>query len=581
MKKPDWDRIQEIYHEARKLPRSEQREFVAKACEDEPVLAGEIMELLVVQDVPFADTPIINLPLASSENDLIGKTIAGHYFIEKELGRGGMSQVYLARNRKVDDRAVVIKFLAQELLENGYARQKFRQESEALSRIHHFGVVDVLDRDELPDGRPYFVMEFVDGEMLRSQIPSNGMNLERAASILKQIGAALEQAHQQGVFHRDLKPENILLRRGTDNVVLIDFGIAKVTDSVVAPPTTNGQSAGTVMYISPEQLRGENVTAASDIYSLGIIAYEMVTGRRPFNTTLPGRLLQLEKKGVRVKPGRLREELSTPAENIILRALSFDSSARYQRASEFGDSLAEALLIPRTPSTKPSFNVIAVSLLILLAIPLISFGIYKIIQKSQNSEPNRFVSSESNRSLTPEPNRSFSYFLTVQRMRDGKEYDVPSKSNGSNDTFDNGDKFRVTVTTPVPAFLYVLDEGPPEPSGTGFKMVFPNQATNFASVGANQSVQSDWITFRGPAGNENLWIVWSTSPVNELEAVTKEALKNPMGGLTGPTLVAVKEYLTAKESEIKTTTYHYNANQTAVVRGKRDLLVTLAQFKHR
>jgi serine/threonine protein kinase len=561
MKTPDWDRIQEIYHEARKLPRSEQRAFVETVCDGNPVLAGEIMELLAVDDAPFLNTPILNLPLAPS---VVGTTISERYYIEKELGRGGMSEVYLARDRKVNDRAVVIKFLSLELLENSFARKKFKQESEALSRIHHAGVVQVLDKDELPDGRPYFVMEFVDGEMLRSQISSNGMNLERAASILKQIGTALEQAHQQGVFHRDLKPENILLRRDTEDVVLIDFGIAKVTDSVVAPTTTDGQSAGTLMYMSPEQLRRENVTAASDIYSLGVIAYEMVTGRRPFNTTSSARLLELQKKGVRVKPTRLREELSTKAEALILRALSFDSSARYERASEFGDNVAEALLVSGVAPEKPSFKVVAAYLLILVA--LISLGLYIIIRRPPK----------------PEPNRSFSYFLTVQTTRDGKEYQAPFKSNGSNDTFDNGDKFRLTVSTPVPAYLYIFNEGPPDSNDSGFKMIYPNQATNkgSASLGANQSVQSDWITFRGPAGDENLWIVWSTAPVSELDAVTNEAFKND-GGLTGQTLATVKQYLTTKKSEIDATTYHYNANQTAVVRGRRDLLVTLAQFKHR
>jgi serine/threonine protein kinase len=500
------------------------------------------------------------MPLASSQDNLLGTTIADRYFIEKELGHGGMSRVYLAYDRKVDNRAVVIKFLARDLLENSYARQKFKQESEALSRIHHPGVVQVLDKDEL-NGTPYLVMEFVDGETLRSQIPSNGMNLERAASILKQIGAALEQAHQQGVFHRDLKPENILFRRGTDSVVLIDFGIAKVTDSLVAPTTTNGQSAGTLVYMSPEQLRGETVTAASDIYSLAVIAYELVTGRLPFNTSSPARLLELQKKGLRLKPRRLREDLSTKAESIILRALSFDPSARCERASEFGENLAEALLIPGVAPEKRSFKVVLAVLLVVGGVAVISYGVYKLIHTPR------------------EPNRSFSYFLTVQTMRDGTDY----KSNGKDDTFENGEKFRLTVLTPVPAYVYIFNERPPELNDISFKMIYPNPATNqgSASVGANQSVESPWFTFRGPAGAENFWIVWSTSPVAELDAVTSEAFKDPDGGLTGQTLARVKQYLTAKQREVDATTLHYNANKTAVVRGRRDLLVALAQFNHR
>ena len=231
--------------------------------------------------------------------------------------------------------------------------------------------------------------------------------------------------------------------------------------------------------------------------------------------------MELQKKAVRAKPTHLRDDLSTKAGAIILRALSFDSSTRYERASEFGDGVAEALLRSDVAPKKPSFKVVAASLLSLVA--LISFGVYKIIHRPRK----------------PESNRSFSYFLTVQKMGDGKDYQIPFKSNGSNDTFDNGDKFRLTVWTPVPAYLYIFNEGPPERNDTSFKMIYPNPATNkgSASLGANQSVQSDWITFRGPAGAENFWMVWSTSPVGELDAVTNEAFKNPDGGLTGQTLV--------------------------------------------
>src|SRR5947207_2988068 len=125
MKKPDWDRIQEIYHVARKLPRSEQRAFVETVCDGDIALAGEVMELLAADDASFLDTPVLNLPLTSSENNLVETTIADRYYIERELGPGGMSQVYLARDRRLDNRAVVIKFLSRELLENSYARQKF------------------------------------------------------------------------------------------------------------------------------------------------------------------------------------------------------------------------------------------------------------------------------------------------------------------------------------------------------------------------------------------------------------------------------------------------------------------------
>jgi hypothetical protein len=201
-----------------------------------------------------------------------------------------------------------------------------------------------------------------------------------------------------------------------------------------------------------------------------------------------------------------------------------------------------------------------------MCVTVISFGIYKYLVDKK-----------------PGPTRSsFTYFLTVQKMRYSEPYQAPFKSNGD-ETFENGDKFQLTAFGPVPGYLYIINEGPPEQNDTNFTMIYPTRANNngAATAGANQPVESDWITFRGPAGNENFWIVWSLSPVTELESAKAEAFTHPTGGLTGQTLVTVKEYLTLKQSAVDPTTFRYKASQTAVVRGKGELLVTLAQFKHR
>ena len=560
MHKPDWDRIHEIYDEARKLPRAERHAFVEKASAGDASVVRDVLDLLALDDESFMEPPM-RVSLVPAADDLLGTTIKDRYFIVKELGQGGMSEVYLAHDRTVDDRAVVMKFLGRDLLENSYARQKFTQESEALSRIHHAHVVQVLDKGEL-GGWPYFVMEFVDGETLRALITSEGMNLEHAATILRQVGAALEAAHQQGICHRDLKPENILLRHGTGDVVLIDFGIAKVADSVVGPTTVHGQTAGTPVYMSPEQLRGEKVTAASDIYSMAVIAYEMVTGRRPFKTTF-------QKKGVRIKPRRLREELSASAEAIMLRALSSDPNARYEHVREFSDGLADALSVRVAPKKNTWPAVIRLPLLIVMSVALIASG-YKVIDWLCKHEVIKW--------LCPGPPRSFAYFLTVQPMRDEQPDGEPYRSHGE-DPYNKGDKFRLTISTPVPAFLYVFNEGRKQ-NETSFKMIYPRQATKgAASLGADQSFETEWMTFSDPEVAENFWIVWSTSPVPELESINSEQFKNADGSLTGDTLVAVKQYLVAKKAEIHATTYNYNANKTAVVRAKRDLIVVLAQFK--
>ena len=602
MKKLDWEQIQEIFHQARKLPPAQRRAFVENACEDDSESASEIMDLLDHDDDPFPEPPI-NLPLTARVDDLVGQTIGERYFVEKELGGGGMSRVYLARDGNVHGRAVVLKVLSRELLENPYARQKFEQEVEALIRIDHSGVVDVFDRKSLPDGSPYFVMQFINGNNLRSLIRSEGMNLERAASILKQIGEALNQVHDNGIVHRDLKPENIMLRRGTDSVVLIDFGIAKVTDSIVAPTTTHGPSAGTLRYMSREQLLGEEVTAASDIYSMAVIAYEMVTGRQPFDANSEAELVEQQRKHIHLKPRVLRRNLSAEAQEMILRGLSIKPQARYQNAKQFGDSLANVLLAKGVQPRSPWVNVVAVALLILIGgvtiyynrpAPPKSTRSEEASPKPMLSEPTRSdvippkpTPSEPVRSTlaspTPTPSkrkRSFKYYLTVQPMRDGKAYQNPFKAHGE-ETFSTGDQFQLTVVTPVPAYLYIFKEGRPEPNDTSFKMIYPRRTINngSASLGPDQPIQSDWFTFKGPAGAENFWFVWSTSPVPELESAMSEIFKQN-GGLTGQTLVTVKQYLTTKEAEINATTYNFKKSKNAVVRGEYDLLVALDQFKH-
>jgi serine/threonine protein kinase len=562
MQQPSWERIQEIYHSALVLPPSERDAFVEKACVGDPVLVREVKSLLHAHNSTgdFLNTPVFKLDFVPE--DFVGTTIGERYVIERELPHGGMSHVYFARDLRINHRAVVIKILSQTLVEHPDARRRFEQELATLSYIQHEGVVRVSDKGELADGRPYIVMEYVDGEMLRLQIPNEGMDLARAASILKQLGEALDHAHEKGIFHRDLKPENIIVKRGTDSIVLIDFGIAKVQDSV-AQTTAHGITPGTLPYMSPEQLRGDNITAASDIYSMAVIAYELVTGRRPFNPNSASQLAPMQRAGVRVKPIDLRPNLPARAQDVILRGLSFNPKARYGNAKEFGDELARNLQ-EFAPSNGHSWGKVIAACLMILGAVIIS--VYMILNGTNK----------------PEPTRSFDYWLTVQEMENGQ----PSnsfRSHGENDVFANGDKFQLTVVTPVPAYFYIFYESPPAPNENSFKMIYPNQKTNkgLASLGANQPLQLDWMTFMGPEGTENFWLVWSTSPVGELDAVSSEAFKQPDGGFTGQTQVTVKQYLMAKKAEIDATTYNYNSNRTAVVRGKHDMLVTLAQFKHR
>ncbi len=568
---------------------------------------------------------------------LVGTRLDGRYFIEKELGHGGIGAVYLARDRKLHDKLVVVKVLLEKSLQDPWVVQKFQQEKEALARIDHPGVVGILDTGELPDGKPYIVMQYIDGVSLRDAIKakSEGMDLERAASILKQVGAALSAVHEKKTYHRDLKPENIMLQqlgRFHEQVKIVDFGIAKVKESLVGPSTITGAvTAGTIVYMSPEQLRGEKVTAASDIYSLGMIAYEMITGRRPFNAETIAHLAEMQLEGVRVKPGDLRPRLPKEAERVILRALSFNPAARPQNAGEFGDELARALMDedetlkqrPRAevelPSTQFSIDPVplgpepikhlektlatpfemaiaetfgqspipssvkheshkrrwpALAGVCVLAVTLI-FGGYWIIAKRES-----FFGAKINAN-NPETPRSLVYSLTVQKMRDGKSYEEPFRSSGQ-EIFENGYKFRLNVSSPQFGYLYVFNEGAAEGGGLSLNIIYPTPDTNqgWAKLDANQMVQTNWNTFLGEAGTEEFWIVWSASPVTELEAARDTAFKSK-GELTDAGMIrVVREFLT-KHSDPKPETTKDAMKQQTRVSARGDLLVKLVELEHR
>ena len=624
MERPVWDRIQEIYYLTLPLPLSERSAFIATACDKDPFLVREVTSLLKADDsaAGFLESSVFELGLKiissdsakrtaaanGSADNLVGTTIDQKYLIERVLGHGGMGKVYLARDLTLHNRPVVIKVLLEASVKDDYVVRKFRQEVEALARIDHPGVVSVLGAGELPDGKPYIVMQYVNGMTLRSQIPVEGMDLERAAQIVKQIGAALEHVHEQRIFHRDLKPDNIMLQslKGTELVKVVDFGIAKVKDSVVAPSTVDKVPVGTVLYMSPEQLRGgERITAASDIYSMGVIAYEMVTGRRPFSPTSAPQLLELHRAGVRVKPIDLRTNLSTEAQAIILRALSFERTDRYQSAAEFGDSLSRALLNEEetlkpgsegssappftTPDSSGSarFRLGKLQLAIIGGFLVVLVGVLAVLwiikqtsdgarARNPNKEPNANASE-----TPPLPTRSFIYSLTVQRMRNNQPFQAAFQSTGQ-DVFDNGDRFQLNVFSTNPGYVYVFNEGTPEPNASSFTILYPIPGTNkgSASVGANQWARTNWNTFGGEPGIENLWIAWSIASVPELESGKTEAFNNN-GVLTGQSLDAVKAFLGKKQEESKPKINREKTSQETTVRGIGDVVVKMLELQHR
>ncbi len=289
-------------------------------------------------------------------DDLIGKELLGQFRIIERIGRGGMGEVFKAEQPAMD-RMVAIKILHAKLASRQDLVSRFRREARAMSRLSHPNTARVFLYGQLEDtNQLYIVMEFLDGTDLAHHVRRNGpMDSGRGAKVMIQVLGALEEAHSVGVIHRDLKPENILLTTQggiSDFPKVLDFGLAKVRETRPRPGslvlTQEGMVFGTPEFMSPEQARGEILDARSDIYSLSLILYELVTGKLPFPRCKP---MEYISHHIYTTPIPITErvpDLNLPAalDPIVFRALEKDKNDRYQSAREFAEALKA--LLPRT-----------------------------------------------------------------------------------------------------------------------------------------------------------------------------------------------------------------------------------------
>ncbi len=279
-------------------------------------------------------------------DELIGVCLADKYMIEEHLGSGGMCEVYRARHVGMD-KPVAVKVLKSNLASDPKIAKRFEQEARAASRIHHPHAINVTDYGIDNDKTPFIVMELVKGETLGQTLRSTGaFSVERAANILRQVCGALEAAHAVGVIHRDIKPENIILAEyeGSDWVEVVDFGVAKILEDVNRRGALTGENiiVGTPRYMSPEQCEEKPVDARSDIYSVGVVLYEMLSGEAPFEGDSSTRLLMAHAATPPAPLRGKRPDLSPEVEAVVMRALEKDPARRPQSAGEFARDFEQA-----------------------------------------------------------------------------------------------------------------------------------------------------------------------------------------------------------------------------------------------
>ena len=285
---------------------------------------------------------------ANAQADLLGSVVADRYHILKKLGEGGMGTVYLAEHVKMG-RKSALKVMNPGMNTDPDAIARFNREASNASRLSHPNICGIYDFGETPDGLIYLAMEFIEGSSLTSLIEKGGqLPAPRAASIVHQTADALQVAHDAGIVHRDLKPDNIMVARnrdGSDLVKVVDFGIAKASSSDAQKVTKTGLVVGTPEYMSPEQLAGDKLDGRSDIYSLGLVAFNCLTGTLPFASESAQEAMIMRLTDRPRSLAEVRPDVAWPAalQATMDKALARDAAERYQSAAQFGREFAAAV----------------------------------------------------------------------------------------------------------------------------------------------------------------------------------------------------------------------------------------------
>lgn len=348
-----WQQINELYHSSLEREPFERAAFIAQACDGDEELRQEIESLLSSHEQAdsFIEQPVVGavarLLITEQTDSMTGNEI-GHYKILTRIGTGGMGEVYLAQDTKLG-RQVAIKLLPDRFTLEADRVRRFQQEARSASALNHPNILTIYEIAEV-ENRPYIATEFIDGQTLRQIISIRSLKLGEALDLAIQIASALQAAHEAGIVHRDIKPENVMVRSRDRIAKVLDFGLAKLTDqpstklltdsdATTVIETSAGMIMGTISYMSPEQARALPVDARTDIFSFGVVLYEMLAGSRPFEGSTQSDVLVaiLEKDPA---PLSLHwPDVPPEMERIVTKALEKEVKDRYQTIEEMAVDL--------------------------------------------------------------------------------------------------------------------------------------------------------------------------------------------------------------------------------------------------
>ncbi len=295
---------------------------------------------------------------------MIGQTIS-HYRIIEELGGGGMGVVYRAEDTRLG-RSVALKFLPPELSRDPEARERFKLEARAASALDHANICVIHDIDETPDGQLFIAMAWYEGGTLKERLADGPLDIGEAVDIARQVAAGLERAHESGIVHRDIKPANLMITRHGE-VRILDFGIAKLAGEVGL--TRTGSTLGTLSYMAPEQVEGKDIGPAADLWSLGVVLYEMLTGTPPFQGADQRQIVSAILARDPVPPTVVRPEVPPPLEALVLDLVTRDPARRPRSAADVRRrlaALAPGIGAPSTPLLRRPAVWVAAAVAVLL-----------------------------------------------------------------------------------------------------------------------------------------------------------------------------------------------------------------------